>query len=56
MQHNKGLNSAKMKDAMKYFPKAIKRRLNPPLLLPPNEDKEVSYEEVSDDLKAKKLK
>ena len=35
MERIKGRNSATMKDAMKYLPKAIERLLNPLLLLPP---------------------
>ena len=47
MRHKKGLNSARMKDAMKNLPKAIDRIRNPPL---------PTIEIESDDLQGEGLK
>ena len=48
MRLNKGLNSAKMKDALDSLPKTIAKIQN--LSLPAIEIEEDSYEEASDDL------
>ena len=47
MKHKKGLNSARRKDALYNLPQTIPKIRN--ALLPASENKELSYEEISDD-------
>ena len=54
MTHNRGLNSARLKDALYDLPKAVKQFQNQLLSLPPVEDDE-SEEKDSDDLQGPRI-
>ena len=55
MKQTKGLNSARMEDAIEYLPNAIKRILKPPLVLPATEVMEDPYEGESGNLQGERI-